>query len=83
YGYLQRNRFDEARIAGEKGFALAETDRLIRNAHYLLGEIAVRTDRFDDAEVHFAALESYYPNFPNLRNLLLAVDLCPILNLKC
>lgn len=83
YGYLQLDRLEEAHAAGEKGFALATTDRVLRNAHYLLGEIAVRSDRFDEAEVHFSALEAYYPNFPNLRNLLLAVDLCPILNLKC
>ncbi|HVR37991.1 MAG TPA: hypothetical protein VMU84_02780 [Thermoanaerobaculia bacterium] len=82
YGYLQLERLDEARAAGERGFALADNDRLIRNSHYLLGEIAVRTERFDDAEAHFAALESYYPEFPNLRHLLLNVDLCPILNLK-
>lgn len=82
YAYLQLDRFDEAHAAGEEGLALATEQRLVRNAHYLLGEIAVRTDHFDEAEQHFEALESFYPDFPNLRNLLLAVDLCPILNLK-
>lgn len=57
-------------------------DRQIRNAHYLLGEVAYTEGDIEAAEHHFDQLAHYYPDFPQLRNLLFAIDLRKIVNFK-
>jgi tetratricopeptide (TPR) repeat protein len=82
YGYLELENFDMARHYGELGLAHAVEDRQIRNAHYLLGEVLYKLGRSDEARSHFECLGRYYPDFPNLTNLLLAFDLRRMVNLK-
>ncbi|MCA1734191.1 MAG: tetratricopeptide repeat protein, partial [Acidobacteria bacterium] len=82
YGYLELEKLDQARYYGELGLAHALEDRQIRNAHYLLGEVLFKLGRSEEARGHFEALARFYPDFPNLTNLLLAFDLRRMVNLK-
>ena len=82
YGYLELEQLEMARHYGELGLAHAVEDRQIRNAHYLLGEVLYKLGRSEEARAHFEALARYYPDFPNLTNLLLAFDLRRMVNLK-
>ncbi|MFN2238189.1 MAG: hypothetical protein ABR524_02245 [Thermoanaerobaculia bacterium] len=82
YGYLELEELEKARHYGELGLAHAIEDRQIRNAHYLLGEVLFKLDRSEEARGHFEALARFYPDFPNLTNLLQAFDLRRMVNLK-
>ncbi len=82
YGYLELEDFERARHYGELGLSLAAEPRQIRNAHYLLGEIAYKSDDLDAAEFHFEELARYYPQFRNLKSLLFAIDLRSMVNFR-
>jgi tetratricopeptide (TPR) repeat protein len=82
YGYLELDNLDEARRFGEMGLAKATETRQVRNAHYLLGEIAYKQGDTAAAESHFEHLSKFYPDFPQLKNVLLALDLRSMVNLK-
>jgi len=82
YGYLEAGRFDDARTFGELGLEYANEPRHVRNAHYLLGEVARQTGDEERAETHFLQLAKLYPDFPNLLDVLRALDLRKIVNLK-
>jgi tetratricopeptide (TPR) repeat protein len=82
YGYLDLGELDQALHYGELGLARAKDLRQIRNAHFLLGEAAYKTGDLDRAEIHFEHLAKHYPDFPHLKNLLLAIDLRAMVNLK-
>ena len=72
----------KARFYGEAGLSLASESRQVRNAHYLLGEAAYKSGDTDAAEFHFDELAKFYPQFRNLKNLLFAIDLRGMVNLK-
>jgi tetratricopeptide (TPR) repeat protein len=82
YGYLEVNNLDEARKYGELALECATDPRHIRNAHYLLGEVAYTLGDTDAADHHFEQLARYYPEFTNLKSLLFAIDLRSMVNLK-
>lgn len=82
YGYLDLLQFDKAREFGEKGLAMASEPRQLRNAHYLLGEVAYKSGDMDAAENHFEELARFYPQFRSLKRLLFTIDLRSMLNLK-
>jgi tetratricopeptide (TPR) repeat protein len=82
YGYLGLEELEQARHYGEAGLELATESRQIRNAHYLLGEVHYKLDDLDRAEFHFDELARFYPEFRNLKNLLFAIDLRSMVNLK-
>ena len=82
YGYLDLERWDDARHYGELGLKLAGEPRQIRNAHYLLGEAAYKAGDVATAEHHFDELAAFYPDFHNLKNVLFAIDLRRVVNLK-
>ena len=82
YGYLDLQQFDKAREYGEKGLSLASEPRQLRNAHYLLGEVAYKCGDMDAAENHFEQLARFYPQFRSLKRLLFTIDLRSMLNLK-
>jgi tetratricopeptide (TPR) repeat protein len=82
YGYLDLKEYEKARYYGENGLSLASDARQIRNAHYLLGEAAYKLDDTEAAEYHFEELAKFYPQFRNLKNLLFAIDLRSMVNLK-
>jgi tetratricopeptide (TPR) repeat protein len=82
YGYLDLEQFETARTYGEKGLKLACDERQVRNAHYLLGEAAYKTGDVDAAEHHFEELARFYPQFRQLKNVLFAIDLRSMINLR-
>ena len=82
FGYLGLESLDEARRCGEAALELALEPRQVRNAHYLLGEIAYKSGDIDLAEFHFDKLAAFYPDFRHLKSLLYAIDLRSMVNLK-
>ena len=82
FGYLELGDFTKARFYGESGLELAAESRQVRNAHYLLGEACYKAGDSDQADVHFTELARFYPGFRNLKNLLYAIDLRSMVNLK-
>ncbi|MBK5260220.1 MAG: tetratricopeptide repeat protein [Thermoanaerobaculia bacterium] len=82
YGYLQLGDTASAQQWGEKALSIAEDARHIRNGHYMLGEAAFHAADFETADYHFGELAKFYPEFRSLKNLLFAVDLRSIVNLK-
>lgn len=81
-GYLDINDLENARHYGELGLETSTEVRQVRNAHYLLGEVALKSGDVESAEAHFEHLASHYPDFPNLKNLLYALDLRKMVNFK-
>jgi tetratricopeptide (TPR) repeat protein len=82
YAYLELDSLDEARHYGNLGLEQATEDRQVRNAHYLLGEVAYKLGEQKVAMDHFEQLGRYYPDFPNLKNVLMALDLRKVVNFK-
>jgi tetratricopeptide (TPR) repeat protein len=82
YGYLDLQQYETARRYGEISLDLACEPRQVRNAHYLLGEAAYKSDDLDAAEYHFEELARFYPEFRNMKSLLFAIDLRSMINLK-
>ncbi len=82
YGYLDRGDLQQARAYGEKALECATDSRHIRNAHYLLGEVAYTSGDGERADHHFDQLARFYPDFKNLKSLLFAIDLRSMVNLK-
>jgi len=82
FGYLEAGELEKARHFGELGLELATEDRQVRNGHYLLGEVAFKNGDTVGAQRHFGHLARFYPNFPHLSDLLLAIDLRSMVNLK-
>jgi len=82
YGYLEKGDVETARHYGNEGLKVANDARHVRNAHYLLGEVAYTDGDNDAAEFHFEQLARFYPEFTNLKSLLFAIDLRSMVNLK-
>jgi tetratricopeptide (TPR) repeat protein len=82
FGHIERGEFDVAERYGQRALELATIRRQVRNANHLLGEICVRSGRYDDADGYFDVVASYYPEFKNVKQLLVAVDLCSVVNWK-
>jgi Flp pilus assembly protein TadD len=80
--YMQTERFQEAEYYGYEALELACVARQTRNANHLLGEIMVRTNRQEQAEDFFDVVADFYPQFGNVRQLLMSVDLCSVVNWK-
>lgn len=82
FAYMELERYDIAEMYGDRALHLASVRRQIRNGNHLLGEICLRTQRYDEADQHFDVVASYYPDFKNVKQLLTAVDLCAVVNWK-
>lgn len=82
YGYVERGDYAQAQIYGEAALEIAKDPRQVRNAHYLLGEACYKAGDVDGATHHFDELAKFYPQFRNLKNLLFAIDLRSMVNLK-
>jgi len=82
YGYLELENYERARHYGELGLQQSSEQRQIRNAHYLLGEIAYKSGDVETAEYHFEELARFYPQFRNLKSLLFAIDLRSMVNFR-
>ncbi len=84
-GHLKTENFFEAERWGVRALALGQElkqQRVIKNSHYLLGEIYSETGRRDDAETHFEALADFYPEFPALKSFLHQVNVVGMINLR-
>lgn len=82
-GYMQTERYDEAEYYGREALDLATVARQTRNANHLLGELMVRQGRYDEAEDFFDVVAGYYPQYgTRVRELLMSVDLCKVVNWK-
>lgn len=82
YGYVEQADYARARQYGEAALEIAKEPRQIRNAHYLLGEACYKAGDTEAASFHFDELAKFYPQFRNLKNLLFAIDLRSMVNLK-
>jgi len=82
FGYLGLENLERAWHFGQAGLDLATESRQIRNAHYLLGEIAYKMGDIELAEFHFDKLAAFYSDFRHLKSLLFAIDLRSMVNLK-
>jgi tetratricopeptide (TPR) repeat protein len=82
YGYLESSQYEKALFYGQAGLDIAKDPRQTRNAHYLLGEACYKSGDTDGADFHFTELAKFYPQFRNLKNLLYAIDLRSMVNLK-
>lgn len=81
-GYMNLEQFQVAETFARNALELATSRRQTRNAHHLLGEICIRTQRYDEADGYFDVVAGYYPDFKNVKQLLVAVDLCSVVNWK-
>ena len=82
FGYMEIERYDISEMYGRRALELATVKRQIRNANHLLGEICLRTERYEEADGFFDVVAAYYPDFKNVKQLLVAVDLCAVVNWK-
>jgi tetratricopeptide (TPR) repeat protein len=82
FGYLELGNIERALEHGRRGLENAVDSRQIRNSHYLLGEAAYKAGDTVGAEYHFEQLATFYPDFKHLKNLLYAIDLRGLVNLK-
>jgi tetratricopeptide (TPR) repeat protein len=81
-GYMNLEQYATAESFVRSALELATSRRQTRNANYVLGEICIRTSRYEEADGYFDVVASYYPDFKNVKQLLVAVDLCSVVNWK-
>lgn len=82
YGYLELERLAEAEYFGIEGLEMATESRQTRNANHLLGELMVRSNRYEEADRYFSEVAGFYPQYPNVKELLFTVDLLEVVNWK-
>ena len=82
FGYMEQERYDIAEMYGRRALELATVKRQVRNANHLMGEICLRTDRYGESDAYFDVVAGFYPDFKNVKQLLVAVDLCAVVNWK-
>jgi hypothetical protein len=82
FGSMELGDNAAAERFGRAAMQLAAVPRQVRNAHHLVGEICVRTGRHDEADALFDVVASFYPDFRNVKQLLIAVDVCSVVNWK-
>lgn len=82
FGYIEQEKYGEAEIVGMRALELASVRRQIRNGNHLLGEIMVRTNRYEEADRYFTVVAEFYPEYANVKELLFTVDLCAVVNWK-
>jgi tetratricopeptide (TPR) repeat protein len=86
YAHLELRRYRDAERYGVRGLALAEQIGevdLIKNALYLSGQVAVLLDGEERGREIFGELQRrFYPEQPFLADLLVNVDVRPLINLR-
>jgi hypothetical protein len=82
FGYLELAKYDLAEFYGRAALDSATMPRQVRNANHLMGELCVRTERYDESDAFFDVVAKFYPDFRNVKQLLMAVDLCSVVNWK-
>lgn len=86
YGHMELGRLDSAERFGKRGLLLAEQVAevdWIKNALYLLGQVAVLAGRTQEARERFSELQRrFYPTQTYLADFLVGVDVRQIVNLR-
>ena len=82
FAYLELGKLALAESYGRRALELATVKRQVRNANHLLGETCIRMERYEEADAFFDVVAGYYPEFKNVKQLLVAVDLCSVVNWK-
>jgi tetratricopeptide (TPR) repeat protein len=82
FGHMQLEQYAAAEMYGRRALELASVKRQVRNANHLLAEICLRTERYDESDQYFDVVAAFYPEFRNVKQLLVAVDLCSVVNWK-
>lgn len=86
YAYVQADRAERARRHGDRALAMAEASGdhdLVKNALFMLGEAERLAGDIDRAWEHFTRLQrSFYPETPHMAELMLAVDMRQMVNLR-
>jgi tetratricopeptide (TPR) repeat protein len=82
FGYLELEEYAIAEPYGRRALSMASVQRQIRNANHLMGELCLRTGRYDESDAFFDVVAGYYPDFKNVKQLLVAVDLSSVVNWK-
>lgn len=86
FAHLELDRYVTADRHGQRGLQLAEAIGevdWVKNALYLLGQVAVLADRSDVARERFVALQQrFYPGRPEIPDILLGVDVRRVINLR-
>lgn len=82
FGCMQLEAYSKAEIYGEWALERAAVPRQIRNANHALAEIASRTGQYAKASGYYDVVASFYPDFKNVKELLLAVDVLSVVNWK-
>lgn len=82
FGYLELGQYESAELLGCEALERATIGRQIRNANHLMGEITLRTGRYDEADQYFEVVAGFYPEYKNVKELLVTVDLCAVVNWK-
>ena len=84
FACLQLGRLEQARMFGEAGLEIAESQSLAhlrRNCYYLLGETCSRQGDDAAAEEYFGKLGEFYPQLPFLSDFLRQYDISAMINL--
>lgn len=82
FGHMQLEHYELAESYGRRALGLASVKRQVRNANHLLAEVCLRMERYDESDEYFEVVASFYPEFRNVKQLLVAVDLCSVINWK-
>ena len=86
YGLLELGRLDRAEEHGRRGLALAEASGegdWVKNALFLLGEVAMVAGAAGDGRARFAELQRrFFPELPQVSNFLANVDIRRLVNLR-
>lgn len=81
-GYSDLEEYETAEAFGRRALELATMPRQIRNGNHLMARIALNTGREGEAAQFCDVVASFYPEFPNVKELLLTVDLGKVVNWK-
>ncbi len=86
YAYIELGRYDRAREHGLRGLALAEESgesERVKIALYLLGDVEKAAGHYEDAYDYFWRLQQeFYPESPQLPELMLVLEMRQIVNLR-
>lgn len=86
YAYLDTGRLRSALRHGLRAVEIAtrgSDHEAIKNGHYLLGETYNQLGQDETARDYFVRLQQrYYPDAPHVPDLLLTIDVRPLLNLR-
>jgi tetratricopeptide (TPR) repeat protein len=79
FASLGRGDLGDAERYARDAEPYARGQRAERYVHYVLGAVAHRRGDVEEAELHFEKLRQFYPDVPNLTEMLLSTDLAPFL----